>query len=91
MIFLISTSLVLHHFETYQGTVFKYVVIFSQTKTQAFTTLLAGAATGAQLDSRFANLQKEYNTLAPELLKLVPQQAGGPRPILDPDKQPPRS
>jgi len=42
----------------------------------AFTTLLAGAATGAQLDSRFANLQKEYNTLAPELLKLVPQQAG---------------
>jgi len=42
----------------------------------AFTTLLAGAATGAQLDSRFAKLQKEYSSLAPELLKLVPQQAG---------------
>ena len=49
---------------------------FLNPKTQAFTTLLAGAATGAQLDSRFAKLQKEYNTLAPELLKLVPQQAG---------------
>jgi len=42
----------------------------------AFTTLLAGAAIGAQLDSRFAKLQKEYNTFAPDLLKIDPQQPG---------------
>ena len=35
---------------------------------------MAGAATGAQLDSRFAKLQNEYKSLAPELLKLLPQQ-----------------
>ena len=42
---------------------------------KALTTLLAGAVTGGQLDSRFARLLNKYNTLGPELLKILPKEA----------------
>ena len=41
---------------------------------KALTTLLAGAVTGGQLDSRFARLLNKYNTLGPELLKILPKE-----------------
>ena len=46
---------------------------------QAFTTLLAAAVMGAprhKLDSRFADLQNKYHSIAPKLMKLVPKGAG---------------
>ena len=35
---------------------------------------MAGAVTGGQLDSRFARLLNKYNTLGPELLKILPKE-----------------
>lgn len=40
----------------------------------ALTTLLAGAVSGGQLDSRFARLLNKYNTLGPELLEILPKE-----------------
>merc|ERR1712203_705606 len=53
------------------------IVISKTTKMKfaiALTTLLAGAVTGGQLDSRFARLLNKYNTLGPELLKILPKE-----------------
>ena len=35
---------------------------------------MVGAVTGGQLDSRFARLLNRYNTLDPELLKILPKE-----------------
>ena len=36
--------------------------------------LLAGTVIGGKLDSRFARLLNKYNTLGPELLKILPKE-----------------